>query len=155
MAKLLPIALPPFVLENNDLFGLPLFHNTARHSHIGKRRLTDLNCLAVRKHEYTVKGDRCAYLARDLFNPYCFPFRDLILLATCRYYSIHISNLPNPAKPEPNNGNLSILETEIDDYKLLIPPVKAILVHFIYLILLEMKMRVRPKNNLLVQGRFE
>ena len=69
MALFSPITLPPFIFENNDLFGLSLFHNVTCHSHISKCRLADLNRLVVGKHEYTIKGDRRAYLTRNLLNP--------------------------------------------------------------------------------------
>ena len=40
-------------------------------------------------------------------------------------------------------------------YKWSMPTVKVILVHFIHLILLEMKMWIRPNNNLFVQRHFK
>jgi hypothetical protein len=85
----LGVALAPFHLEDDDLFGPALAQDFSQDFDIGKQGLSRQDILSVGIEKNIFELDRIASLAGDFFHPNGIALRDFILFSTGPDYRVH------------------------------------------------------------------
>lgn len=82
------IALAPFLLENQNLFGSALSNDFACYFAVGHKRRTDVDLTIAADEQDIRQCNGCAHLAGKFFDFDELSLRDAVLLSACSNYCI-------------------------------------------------------------------